>query len=41
MKIANSQIYPSDAPAECLEKIARKQATYLLDGVIGQMEKDK
>lgn len=41
MKIANSQMYPSDAPAEFLEKIAKKQAADLLDGVIGQMEKDK
>ena len=41
MKIANSQMYPSDAPAEYLERIAKKQATDLLDGVIGQMEKDK
>ena len=41
MKIANSQMYPSDAPAEYLERIAKKQATELLDGVIGQMEKDK
>jgi hypothetical protein len=36
MKIANSQMYPSDAPAEYLERIAKKQATDLLDGVIGQ-----
>ena len=41
MKIANSQMYPSDAPAKYLERIAKKQATDLLDGVIGQMEKDK
>ena len=41
MKIANSQMYPSDAPAEYLERIAKKQATDLLDGVIGQIEKDK
>lgn len=41
MKFANSQMYPSDAPAEYLERIAKKQATDLLDGVIGQMEKDK
>lgn len=41
MKIANSQMYPSAAPAEYLERIARKQATDLLDGVISQMEKDK
>ena len=34
-------MYPSDAPAEFLERIAKKQATDLLDGVIGQMEKDK
>lgn len=41
MKFANSQMYPSDAPAEFLERIAKKQATDLLDGVIGQIEKDK
>ena len=41
MKIANSQMYPSDASAECLERIAEKQATDLLYGVIDQIEKDK
>ena len=41
MKIANSQMYPSDAPAEYLERIAKKQATDLLDSVIGQIKKDK
>lgn len=41
MKFANNQLYPSDAPAEYLERIARKQATDLLDGVIDRMEKNK
>lgn len=41
MKIANSQIYPSDAPAEFLERIAQDQARNLLDDMLSHIEKDK
>lgn len=41
MKIANSQMYPSDAPAEFFERIAQDQARHLLDDMLSHIEKDK
>ena len=41
MKIANSQMYPNDAPSEFLERIAQDQARHLLDEMLSHIEKDK
>ena len=41
MKIANVHMYPNDAPAEYLERIAQDQARHLLDDMLSHIEKDK